>query len=321
MSDLSHLSSEAGAETLLPNSERILRIRAERWINYRRAEAALARMAELLEYPQPDRMPCLLLFGAIGMGKTKILRKFLRDHPPVFDNYIGVTKSGVVSMQMPPDPDEKAFYEELLVTLQAPVRSSMTANSLRRVARELLRFVGARMLIIDEVHALLAGSYRQHPAGIGLFDHSRYFRMSGNHFPGTSFAIEERQAEIDKLYAELFSECPIHFWTPGAQDYSDEQILERARRSEKFRKLYDEGDLTAHGNDWSAADLALVNLLCLYTSGNVPQMDRLFRGSSLMREKWDAPRSHSTYGCKTIARALQGRATLPSRAHANRTQR
>jgi Bacterial TniB protein len=161
MSDLSHLSSEAGAETQLPNADRILRIRAERWINYGRAEGALARMGELLEYPQRDRMPCLLLFGATGMGKTKILRKFLRDHPPVFDNHMGVTKSGVVSMQMPPDPDEKAFYEELLGTLQAPVRFSTTTNSLRRVARELLRFVGARMLIIDEVHALLAGSYRQ----------------------------------------------------------------------------------------------------------------------------------------------------------------
>lgn len=105
---------------------------------------------------------------------------------------------------------------------------------------------------------------------------------------------------------------------PGAQDYSDEQILERARKSEKFRKLYDEGDLTAHANDWSAADLALVNLLCLYTGNNVQQIDRLFRDSSLMREKWDAPRSHSTYGSKTIERALQGRAPFSSRAQASR---
>jgi hypothetical protein len=31
----------------------------------------------------------------------------------------------------------------------------------RWIAIDLLRFVGARMLVIDEVHALLAGSYRQ----------------------------------------------------------------------------------------------------------------------------------------------------------------
>ena len=41
------------------------------------------------------------------------------------------------------------------------MRFSTTIHSLRRVARDVLRFVGARMLIIDEVHAILAGSYRQ----------------------------------------------------------------------------------------------------------------------------------------------------------------
>ena len=110
MSDLSHLSSEASVETMLPMAERILRVRAERWINYARADAVLMRMTELLEYPQRDRMPCLLLFGATGMGKTKIVRKFLREHPPTFDSQVGVTKSVVVSTQMPPDPDEKSFY-------------------------------------------------------------------------------------------------------------------------------------------------------------------------------------------------------------------
>ena len=154
------------------------------------------------------------------------------------------------------------------------------------------------------VKAKLPGEAR-HPAGIGIFDRSRYFTMSGNHFPGASFKIEERQAEIEKLYAELFPQRPAYLWTPVAQHCSDERILERARQSEKFCKLYDEGDLAAHGNDWSAADLALVNLLCLYTGGNLQQVDRLFRKSSLMREKWDAPRSDSTYGAKTIERALE----------------
>ena len=56
------------------------------------------------------------------------------------------------------------------------------------------------------VKAKLPGDSR-HPAGIGLFDHARYFIMSGNHYPGASFKIEERQAEIEELYAELFLTC------------------------------------------------------------------------------------------------------------------
>lgn len=161
MNELPHLTNEAREEVFLPDAERIIRIRTERYIHYALAEMALARMNELLEYPQRDRMPCLLLYGATGMGKTKILRKFLRDHPATFDKRVGITTARVVSMQMPPDPDEKGFYEGLLSTLQAPSRYITNTAHLRRVSLDLLRFVGARMLIIDEVHALLAGSYRQ----------------------------------------------------------------------------------------------------------------------------------------------------------------
>ena len=159
--DLSHLAPECRDEARLSTEDRIARIKVERWISYPKAETALARLQDLLEYPQRDRMPCFLLFGSTGMGKTKILRKFLRDHPPMFDNRVGVLAAQAVYMQMPPEPDERSFYSELLEGLQAPVTWGMTVHQMRRVVRELMRFVGARLLIIDEVHALLASSYRQ----------------------------------------------------------------------------------------------------------------------------------------------------------------
>jgi type II secretory pathway predicted ATPase ExeA len=116
---------------------------------------------ELLEYPQRDRMPWLLLHAATGMGTTKLLRKFRRTHPSVFDSTVGVQKMQIVAMQMPPEPDEKSFYTQLLSSLDAPVRTSMNVHQMRHIVRDLLRFVGARMLIIDEVHTLLASTYRQ----------------------------------------------------------------------------------------------------------------------------------------------------------------
>ena len=64
-------------------------------------------------------------------------------------------------MQMPPEPDEKSFYTQLLSSLDAPVRTSMNVHQMRHIVRDLLGFVGARMLIIDEVHTLLASTYRQ----------------------------------------------------------------------------------------------------------------------------------------------------------------
>jgi hypothetical protein len=76
-----HLAPECREEANLPPLERIRRIQAERWIGYPRAELVLNRLNELLHYPQRDRMPCLLLYAATGMGKTKILLKFRREHP------------------------------------------------------------------------------------------------------------------------------------------------------------------------------------------------------------------------------------------------
>lgn len=159
--EFEHLSFESREEAHLPSEERIRRIQAERWIGYKRAETILGRLDELLHYPQRDRMPCLLLHAATGMGKTKLLRKFRRTHPPVFDSTVGVQKMHIIALQMPPEPDEKSFYTQLLSSLDAPVRTSMNVHQMRHIVRDLLGFVGARMLIIDEVHTLLASTYLQ----------------------------------------------------------------------------------------------------------------------------------------------------------------
>lgn len=161
MDDFEHLLPEHRDEARCSNEERIRNIRVDRWISYARAEIVLARMQELVSYPPHDRMPALLLYGATGMGKTKILHKFTRDHPPKFDNAVGITRMQIVSMQMPPEPDERSFWAELLDALGSPINYGHTSLQMRRTARELLRFVEAKVLIIDELHALLAGSHRQ----------------------------------------------------------------------------------------------------------------------------------------------------------------
>jgi hypothetical protein len=67
-----------------------------------RADQILTRLAGLLDYPPRDRMPCLLLFGATGMGKTRLVEKFLRDHRSRFDEITGLTRLPVACIQMPP---------------------------------------------------------------------------------------------------------------------------------------------------------------------------------------------------------------------------
>jgi len=66
-------------------------------------------------------MQCLLIYGDSGIGKTMILEKFLREHPSTFDQNDGIARIPIVSAQMPPVPDEKRFYAQLLASVGAPM--------------------------------------------------------------------------------------------------------------------------------------------------------------------------------------------------------
>ncbi len=145
----------------LPDEERIAWIRADRWIGFDQAGLALARLENLLAYPPRDRMPCLLIYGDTGMGKTKILRKFERNHPPKFCQVTGVDHRPVVVAQVPSEPIERDLYRELLASMGAPAMAGGTLAREKDVCRSLLRTVGAKMIILDEVNGMLAGTFRQ----------------------------------------------------------------------------------------------------------------------------------------------------------------
>src|SRR2546428_5547198 len=78
--DVSHLTATAQAAAVLPDVERIARIRAERWIGYSRAREALAKLEDLLTHPMRQRMPNLLLIGPTNNGKSMLIEKFRRAH-------------------------------------------------------------------------------------------------------------------------------------------------------------------------------------------------------------------------------------------------
>ena len=65
-------------------------------------------------------MPCLVLYGDSGMGKTMIVEKFERMHPAHHDKNIGTETRPVVIFQMPPCPDERRFFVRILNAVGAP---------------------------------------------------------------------------------------------------------------------------------------------------------------------------------------------------------
>lgn len=123
-----------------------------------------------------------------------------------------------------------------------------------------------------------------------------------NHVLGQYAWIDQR--DLAELPASLNGGIA---WDEKADDYDDPTLLAHARlakNGDKFIGLFDDGDLDDYDGDESSADLALCDLLAFWTK-DATRIDRLFRQSALMRPKWDEKRGKTTYGARTIAKALE----------------
>jgi hypothetical protein len=86
----------------LPPSAQWISLARDRWVNYPAGDTGLRRLQELLATPARVRMPCLLIYGVSGAGKSMLLEKFQRDHTEVCQRRSG--RRLVVAVQMPPVP-------------------------------------------------------------------------------------------------------------------------------------------------------------------------------------------------------------------------
>ncbi|WP_088945855.1 TniB family NTP-binding protein [Rhodococcus sp. 1168] len=152
---LGHLREAVRPLAALDGPDRIRMIRSERWIGYPQARAVLDQLETLLAWPDRQRMPNLLLLGPTNNGKSMIIEKFRRTHPAA--SLSDREQIPVLCMQMPPDPSPGRFYLALHTALGTPTRPRNRVHELEQQALTLLRATGVRMLIIDELHNVLAG--------------------------------------------------------------------------------------------------------------------------------------------------------------------
>ena len=154
---LSHLLPAVRPVALQAEAERLAVIRSDRWIGYPRARQALAKLDDLLTHPQRQRMPNLLIIGPSNNGKSMIIEKFRRDHPPVARRPEEPDQRPVVAVQMPSGPDIKRFYALILHSMGVPTYPHHSLAHQEDHTLYMLHTLGVRMLVIDEVHNLLAG--------------------------------------------------------------------------------------------------------------------------------------------------------------------
>lgn len=215
--DYPHLHSATRPLADESAESRIRRIRTDRWITYSRAEAALGAMEDLLNFPKRTRMPNLLLVGPTNNGKTMIVEKFRRAHPPIAANTTeaGAANIPVLKVQMPAGPDEPRFFGAILDELGYPHMLSDRVSKRQDAAVRMLRETSVRVLVIDEVHNLLSGSRLQQRRLLNLL------RWLGNELQiplvavGTADALHAIQSD-DQL-ANRFEPVGLPPWRDGEE--------------------------------------------------------------------------------------------------------
>lgn len=158
-----------------------------------------------------------------------------------------------------------------------------------------------------------------HDGEIEIYDRDRFFTVTGERLQKFPADVNHRQESLNTIYACVFGNdltdvAPTSIAkTNTAKNesaailLSDEEIIKLAckktRTGDKFQSLWD-GKWNEHYNSASEADSSVVFTLAYYTK-DAQQIDRIFRQSKLMRDKWDQLHGSDTYGASTIAKALE----------------
>lgn len=130
---------------------------------------------------------------------------------------------------------------------------------------------------------------------------SRFVTVTRNSISGTG--IEERTdalAEVLEKYMRR-AQKPVSSVTAPGSYLSDTSVLQKAmasKQAEKFKALWN--GIILDGKSHSEADAALCTMLAFWCGGDTEQMDRLFRQSALMRDKWE----RDDYRTATLTKAV-----------------
>ena len=179
----------------------------------------------------------------------------------------------------------------------------------------------------DGIRIFVLGCHRRSGKGQGKdswveaydFNSPRYLTVTG-HKMGCQEEPQECPDGLDWLYEHYLGGKTIMALgalegkpLAKADARDDDELISRIRhlpkQGPKFVSLFDhaihyssEGEVI---DDDSVADMSLCEMLAFACNRDPDQMDRIFRQSALMREKWNEKRGALTYGEITIAKAIE----------------
>lgn len=137
------------------DEERIKYIREKHWIGYPLAQKTLKKLEDLFNHPQTHRMPNILIKSHTNNGKSYLLKRFLRMHPPYEDQNDQRVKTPIIYLEVPPAPTPESLYVLILQALHIAYRDSNSKDTKRKKAIDGIGYYGVKMIMIDELHVLM----------------------------------------------------------------------------------------------------------------------------------------------------------------------
>lgn len=154
----------------LSNAERIEYVRKDKFINYTAADDISKDLAELLEHPARNRMPCRLIVADTNNGKTNLVRHFVSQHPADLNEDGPTIRLPVLHIEIV-EPDERHLYLELLKALFQAFPPKASSAERREQLISILKQVRPKIIIIDEINTMINGSIAKQRACLNALKH------------------------------------------------------------------------------------------------------------------------------------------------------
>jgi len=157
----------------------------------------------------------------------------------------------------------------------------------------------------------------KHQGDIEIYQNGKWLTITGQKLTDSSATINNAQETIEAFRAQYFkpfneidgSNLPV-----SNKIFTDEEIINILKTHsvagirDAFNQLFYEGERNPAARLHTEEDLELCNLIRYYTQ-DFEQIDRIFRQSKMMRDKWDEVHwgNGDTYGEGTIKASLNTR--------------
>lgn len=187
--------------------------------------------------------------------------------------------------------DNIDFCDEFVETLQSYAEISKSGTGLHIICKG----------------RLPEGARRK--GGVEMYAGGRYFICTGNIYNKNYTEIRDCTETVKVLHSKYLPDNTpkiVSTRSSAPMALTDQELIDKARESKTgslFSMLYN-GQWSGLFSSQSEADLSFCNQLAFWTGCNIEQMDRIFRSSGLMRDKWDKNIGGQTYGNKTIHKSI-----------------